>query len=697
MKDMNPGLSQIKPDTVGENLDPVKSGSSSSVSNMEEMMNAPITEVEHHIDDNRISLKVSNTPPSGLVKKRFKIPKKALIVAGVALVVFLLAIIIPGITIYAKAKKVQSSAKAVQDSVKSQNINTIKTSLGTFRNDLSSLKSSYQILVWTKFIPFVGAYWSDGSAAINAGLNGVDAGQITLETVTPYADIIGFSGNPADKAKSGEETAKDRIDFIVKTVGTISPQLDKISEKLSAAQKDLNTIDPNRYPEKWAGKPVRSKLRDGLSMVDEISQALINAKPLIKEAPYLLGIDEPRTYLVIFQNDKELRPTGGFITGYSVMTVEKGKVSSVSSNDIYNLDNAYKPSIKAPDPIIKYIKGPYVLNPNLRLRDMNFDPDFKTSMDTFSAEVKKAGLTGFDGIIAVDTGVLVKILNVLGQIGVPGYGNFNTNTDPQCNCPQVVHELEAFADVEGAVVWSENEPGKIVFAPPNYDNRKKIIGPLMNSVLANALGQPKEKLPALVQAAWESLSEKHVLLYLFDKDAQAAVEASNLAGKIQDVPSGQDYLQINDANLGGRKSNLYVTQEVEQETKIALDGSVDKTLSITYKNSQSYDGWLNSVLPSWTRIYVPKGSKLTSVDGFDEKSEPYEDHGKTVFAGSYTLRPQGVVKLVFKYKLPFKVKGQYNMLVQKQPGTDVPLYTIKVGRQTEEYILKTDHLFKFRI
>src|SRR5581483_1273722 len=104
--------------------------------------------------------------------------------------------------------------------------------------------------------------------------------------------------------------------------------------------------------------------------------------------------------------------------GYSVMTVDKGKVSNVTSNDIYNLDKVYNPSIKAPDPIIKYIKGPYLINPDLRLRDMNFNPDFKGSMSTFVAEAQKAGIPKIDGVIAVDTQVLVNVLNVIGNVGV---------------------------------------------------------------------------------------------------------------------------------------------------------------------------------------------------------------------------------------------------------------------------------------
>ena len=87
---------------------------------------------------------------------------------------------------------------------------------------------------------------------------------------------------------------------------------------------------------------------------------------------------------MIFQNDKELRPTGGFITAYSIAKVINGNFDPTSSSDIYNLDNNYTPTIKAPDPIIDYIKGPYLLSNKLRLRDMNWSPDFSESMKLFS-------------------------------------------------------------------------------------------------------------------------------------------------------------------------------------------------------------------------------------------------------------------------------------------------------------------------
>jgi len=382
------------------------------------------------------------------------------------------------------------------------------------------------------------------------------------------------------------------------------------------------------------------------------------------------------------------------MTAYSIAKVENGKFEPVTSNDIYNLDGRYQPTIAAPDPIIDYLKGPYVLQKNLRLRDINWSPDFSVAMETFVAEIGKVGVTEIDGIIAVDTQLLVNLLDVLGPIGVPGFGNYSTNNEPQCDCPQVIFELESFADIEGPIIW-DPITGEIILRPPNSDNRKEIIGPLMNSILANTLGQTKDKIPDLFRAAFKSLAEKHIMFYMLDDKSQSAVEMFGVAGTIDEFEG--DYLHINDANLGGRKSNLYVTQEVSQDIQISSDGTVTKTVTLTYNNPKEHDGWLNSVLPNWVRIYVPLGSELVDISGLEDKPEPYEDLGKTVFSGYFELRPLGLSKVVVTYTLPFKVDDEYKLLIQKQPGTDKPLYTISSGKFQDEFFLLVDKEIKFGI
>lgn len=626
-------------------------------------------------------------------KVGFGLKRRRKLFLGLALllVLFLIAVILPGFLLVKDAIALQSSAKKVSASLSAQDISVVKDGLGELRGSLNNFKKSYSRFGWSKFLPVVGQYYKDGEAVIAAGTHALDAGSVVVETVEPYADIIGFGGGSVEGANS----ANDRIEFLIETIDDILPKADEITRKARLAKKELEVIKPDRYPEKIFGRDVRGPLKKYLLSAEEAVEFVANSKPLLEAAPYLLGVDGTRTYLLLFQNDKELRPTGGFITAYSIIEVTNGKIKPVSSNDIYNLDNRYTPRIEAPEVVREYLKGPYLISRNLRLRDMNWSPDFYESMKVFVPEAEKAGIPDVDGVIAVDTQVVVNILNAIGPVEVPGYGQYSTNNDERCNCPQVIYELESFADVEGPIVWSENEPGKIVFAPPNYLNRKEIVGPLMNSVLASALGQPKEKLPDLIAAGWRSLTEKHVLMYMFEQKAQDGAEAFGAAGRVRDFEG--DYLKIVDANLGGRKSNLYVTQEVSQEIEVDKDGSITKTVSITYQNSQDYDGWLNSVLPNWTRVYIPAGSEVVDVEGFDVQGEVYEELGKTVVSGGFELRPKGIKKISLTFKLPFKKSGEYRMLVQKQAGLDAPLYSIKVGKNLEELYLRTDREFIFEI
>jgi hypothetical protein len=154
---------------------------------------------------------------------------------------------------------------------------------------------------------------------------------------------------------------------------------------------------------------------------------------------------------------------------------------------------------------------------------------------------------------------------------------------------------------------------------------------------------------------------------------------------------------IVDTNFAGAKSNLYVEQQVEQTVEVGGDGAVKKTLTITYKNPQPNDGWLNGEYRDWLRIYVPEGSTLEDSTGSEVEVTTSRDLGKTVFEGFFTMRPLGVTKLTFTYKLPFRVEKEYKMLIQKQAGTAGALYTTKLGKRTEEFYLKTDKKLNFSL
>ncbi len=600
--------------------------------------------------------------------KMKKIKIRAALILVAAILGLLLIISIYG---YFTAKSFMPSISSLQDTgsklstaFQSQDLATAKTEAKTLEEQLNNLDSSYQKIRWISIIPIIGNYTKDGQHALNAGKSLVKALDSLIVSVSPYADLLGFK--TAEATPSGQtpkiQSIEDRIVYMAQTLDKISPDLDKIGSEMAEAQKELNMIKDSRYPEKIAGKNIRSKITSIKSTVSESAQLLTQAKPLIKLLPDLLGNPNAKTYMILFQNDAELRPTGGFMTAYAFMKVTKGKIELLSSYDIYDLDARFNKKVPAPDAIKKYLNETY-----LNLRNSNMSPDFKVSMDTFSKYYNDIpGMIRPDGIIAIDTQLPVEILKVIGPIGVGGWGNFSANIDARCDCPQVVYALEEIAD----------RPSSTIKA-----GRKAVLGPLMHSMMANAMGSPKHLWPKLLNVALESIKQKHLLFYFFEDKTQQVAEDFNAAGRI--TPTAFDYLHVNDANLGGAKTDMFITREVEQEIE-TTNGVVTKTVSISYNNP--YKGsncnleagqlCLNGTYRDYIRLLVPKGSTLISVVGSEVKETVVEDLDKTVFEAFFTMRPQSSSKIVFKYTLPSLDLSTYKLMIQKQPGTPTIKHTI---------------------
>jgi hypothetical protein len=166
-------------------------------------------------------------------------------------------------------------------------------------------------------------------------------------------------------------------------------------------------------------------------------------------------------------------------------------------------------------------------------------------------------------------------------------------------------------------------------------------------------------------------------------------------------------LHINEANFGGAKSNMFVTETVASDYQVKGDGTIVKTVTINYKNPYPPSDCnlergglcLNAALRDWLRIYVPKGSKLISSKGSQVKLLTYEELGKTVFEGFLEIRPQGSAKFTISYQLPFKLDGStLPLMIQKQPGTDSFDYTVTSGsRQLSKFKLDTDKELKLNL
>lgn len=603
---------------------------------------------------------------------------------GALLILFIVfGIVIPGIAAYAQAKKTYAVAKLAVGAIKQENIEDASNQLNALKPELLKTQQQVKDMGYLAFVPLVNFYYNDALHLVNAGVYGLNAGQILIDSIKPYADVLGLKG--AHSFVGG--SAQDRIQTAVTTMSKVTPKIDDIGQQLALVQKEIDQVDPNHYPTFLGLGKVQTTLKDLRTGVDEATTFVTQAKPLIKVLPTLLGEPTDTRYLVIFQNDGELRPTGGFITFYAIFRLSHGVIHVDSSNDIYSLDATIGNKPKSPRIIAKYLPK----EPLWNLRDTNLSPDFKQSMDDFMALYKKAGgYVPVNGIIAIDTHVLVAAMNILGDITVDGE-TFTTKKVPACNCAQVVYALEQQSDT-----------------PVDYikANRKGIVGDLLYAIMQKAFASsPKLYWGKLFQMFIAETNQKHVLFTLSDKGAQSGLEALNAAGII--VPFTGDYLHINDSNWGGAKSNLFIKEAVDIAYNVKSDGTVSKTITIDYKNPYAPSDCnlehgnlcLNATNRDVVRIYVPKGSILGDTTGSQVKEMTYDELGKTVFEGFVSIRPLGQATYTVSYTLPFKVSSStLPVYIQKQPGTDGIQYTISVnGRQVDSFVLDTDKTLNLKV
>jgi hypothetical protein len=623
------------------------------------------------------------------MKPKPRIPWKLLAIPGAIFGIILIAIVIVGIMllplrgVYTKAQDVMKVGQETMVAIKGQDIGSTKMKLKETRAKLEELQKEYQKVGTLMSVPFIGAYVKDGQHAITAGFAGLTAADKAVEALEPNADLLGLKG----KSTFVAGTAEDRLQMAVKTMSALTPKIKEIADSVDTLRKELSAIDPNRYPEKIRGKEIRSPMKSAIAVIEETANLFVNAQPLLMNLPSLLGEPKEKRYLVLFQNDKELRPTGGFITAYARFRMVRGKPMLEKAEDIYTLDKALKKKFEAPREILTFHKGVYTWN----IRDSNLSPDFKLSMKQFEEMYNQtAGKEAVDGIIALDTHVLVETLKIVGPIEV--YGKiFSADIDKRCDCPKAIYELEDYST-----------------RPVGYvrEDRKDIIGVLMQRILQMALGvSPSKYWGNLFQMLIAEINKKHVLTYFHDGDAQKAAENFNMAGRIMTASEtasllkykeGEwDYLHINNSNMAGAKSNMFVSEKITKDTTVNTDGTVTTKLTVDYKNP--YQGsdcglesgglCLNAPLRDWVRVYVPKGSKLVESKGTQSPKEtdkpvPMEtlsDLSKTYFEGFLIVNPMGTAKLELTYTSPIKTTGGYNLLIQKQPGTEGQEVLLKMG------------------
>src|SRR5690606_16057231 len=163
-------------------------------------------------------------------------------------------------------------------------------------------------------------------------------------------------------------------------------------------------------------------LQQARSMLSQAQLYLSQAEQVLDVLPNVFGTDIQKSYLIMFQNSNELRPTGGFMGSYALVQVEDGKVTQFKIDDIYNPDGQLHSQTLAPAPFEKKLSVKY-----MSLRDANWSPDVPTSAASVASFYEEATKTPIDGVFFVTTAAIKPLLAALGPIHLENYNETVTS------------------------------------------------------------------------------------------------------------------------------------------------------------------------------------------------------------------------------------------------------------------------------
>jgi hypothetical protein len=155
-----------------------------------------------------------------------------------------------------------------------------------------------------------------------------------------------------------------------------------------------------------------ARFTDGLRRLTHLTGTAATATALL---PGMLGVDGPRTYLVVFQNLAEARATGGMPGAFVVVSANAGAIRIVDEGTAIDLGNFDRPVLPlGPDVLSLYTDRPGVFP-----ADVNLTPDFPTAAALFREMYRRRTGRGVDGVLATDPVALSYLLRATGPLRTP--------------------------------------------------------------------------------------------------------------------------------------------------------------------------------------------------------------------------------------------------------------------------------------
>lgn len=447
------------------------------------------------------------------------------------------------------------------------------------------------------------------------------------------------------------ENADQIVQLIIRKNKTVEDK--KLLEiRMDKMKKDLNNLEDDLTVliQKLPSSPEKvDKLK---TQLEETASIVEKGKRIFPHLDNLLAKNSQKKYLLLFANNMELRPGGGFLGSFGILTMNDLTLDSIQIYDVYDADGQLTSHIDPPDPIRKYLHQPHWF-----LRDSAFSSDFYENYNQAKFFLdRELKLSGFSGGILLTTSAIQNVLAAYENIYLPDFNEY-VNKDNFYIKAQLHSEKDFF-------------PGSI--------QKKNFLGDLAKQILINL---DNVSAPILVQQLEKSLDEKQMVMIVDDPTIQRVIDSLYWAGKTispscteENATCVLDYAFPVDANLGVNKANFFVRRNITQKIKFEESGTIRNSFIMKIQNDSASEVFPGGTYKNYFQLFLPLDSEVrsvtkdgTSVDNIDQRESEFK-----IIGFYFELAPQKTAEIQVDYKLSEKVpKGSstYQLVWQKQIGS----------------------------
>ncbi len=455
-------------------------------------------------------------------------------------------------------------------------VKLLRSGLGVVSPGIDMLGGTSVIRTQETILYVVESLGSVGSSAVRVSQLGKSAGRLALGSLSG-AKATDSSQTPAvyiDKLRS-------EVSFLDTKIAEVSGQTDKL-------------VASGDFPFSIGG--IKNLVSGVSANLASLRRKLESGQNMLAMYPYVAGFDSPKTFLILLQNNAELRPSGGFIGSVGKLVLNSGKVQEFTVQDVYVYDGQLKGHVDPPKPIAEILKQEHWY-----LRDSNWDPDFRTSGQKAQWFYEKITNEKVDGVVGVTMQLLLDILKQTGPIELTDYKDTIT--------------AENFFSKSFYYTKTDFFPGST--------QKKDFLGDVANTILSK-ISSADEKLNAkLISVILESLEKKDIQLYFSNPELFTLSTASSWSGAWPNQTSCvnradnkfcfYDYVGIVDANVGINKVNFFVKPEKSLDILMDENGEIKYSLVLTYHNTSVAAIGGGGAYTNYLRVYLPKDARISQI------------------------------------------------------------------------------------